>query len=395
MSEGIEGQRPMDPATALTVTEAASLAGVGSREIEALMADGTLLFETERQQDREVPMVRLMDLADAYPAVLPQRAPREEREKAPKPSDPVQETPLPQLLAVDDTAPKGPEPGAMADAVRASSADREALIHLCQDLETRLDLAERERQASTASLLMAQRRVLDLELQKNRRPMAMAAAATLGLFGLTLAFLAFRLPKTVSAAARTEVQGLEERLAQRAATSAADLQASLAAAQANGERRHGESTARYEAQIAALEDRLTESRRLHVAEVARIADQVRNEAKAERDGAAEARAVQRSAEAEQRRLELAAWEERIQGAELATSAAREALKLERVLNGADRAAFRSELDEALGRHNDALDAALDRLQKSQAPQSVLPFGPIGTKEAPAPWWKRALIDLRD
>ena len=118
----------------------------------------------------------------------------------------------------------------MAEAIRASGTDRNALIELCQDLESRLDLAERERQASTASLLMAQRRVLDLERHRDRRPMAMAAAATLGLFGLALAFLAFRLPKTVSAAAREEVSQVESRLRESSAQLEAKVSTSLAAA---------------------------------------------------------------------------------------------------------------------------------------------------------------------
>ena len=401
----------MDPATALTVPEAATHAGVGIQEIEGSMADGSLLFETQRQKGREVPMIRLMDLADVYPSLRPAvepELPAEEASPAAVPVDaqvnapakapmePAAEAPdeyisLPQLFSMEDEPAPATAENAVADAVRASGADRDQLINLCQDLETRLDLAERERQASTASLLMAQRRVLDLEHRRDRRPMAMAAAATLGVFGLALAFLAFRLPKTVSAAARDQVRQVESRLAEQSAQLEATIEASLASARADERVRSDAAKAKYEAQIAALEARLGESRKLQVAELEKVTAIARDHATGERTAAA----AQRAKEAEERRAELAAWEERIHGAELATVAAREALKLERVLNGADRAAFRAELNEALAKHNEALDTALDRMQKSQSPATVLPFGPIGIEEAPAPWWKRALQDLRD
>ncbi|MEL6432114.1 MAG: hypothetical protein AAFR54_23315, partial [Planctomycetota bacterium] len=66
-----------------------------------------------------------------------------------------------------------PDPGGAEEAHTdlASGAPRAALVQLCEDLEVRLDLAEKERQASTASLLMAQRRVLDLEADARRRPL--------------------------------------------------------------------------------------------------------------------------------------------------------------------------------------------------------------------------------
>jgi hypothetical protein len=392
---GGQGSGPgdLDPGTPLTVAEAANAAGVGSQEIEDGMADGTLLFETERRGGQELPVIRLMDLADAYPALRPTPVGKADREVASAQLFSVEEADEAQPESPREAKPGSQVPsesGALAEAVRASGADRNALIHLCEDLETRLDLAERERQASTASLLMAQRRVLDLESQRQRRPMAMAAAATLGLFGLTLAFLAFRLPGTVSAAAREEVRGLELRVAEDAKRHATALQATLAAARTEQQQRADTRKAQYEAQIKAMEQRLEESRRLHAAELAKVADSARQQASDERAAAAALRAQ----EAQQRRAELRAWEERIQGAELATVAAREALKLERVLNGADRAAFRSELDEALTRHNDALETAMERMQKLEGPTTFLPFGTLGnSKPAPAPWWKRALDNL--
>ena len=382
--------RHQDPATALTTAEAATMAGVDVSEIESSMADGALLFETQRLKGREVPMIRLMDLADLYPALGPEAeaAPAEEPLSLPKLFS-VEPEPEPgeEEVIVDQLVDQ--EAGTVAEAVRASSADRGALIDLCQDLETRLDLAERERQASTASLLMAQRRVLDLEQQGGRRPMAVAAAATLGLFGLTLAILAFRLPNTVSAAARDEVRQAESRFAAQSAQLGATIEASLAAARTQERARSYADRIQYESQIAALETRLGESRKLQLAELEKVAALAVEAAAAERSAAA----VQRAVDSEQRRDELALWETRIQDAELVAAAAREALEQERVASGADRAAFRAELGEALARHNQTLDAALTRIEKSAEPPSVLPFGPIQTNDTPAPWWKRAFQAL--
>ena len=138
----------LDPSSALSFAEAAVLAGVEPERIAALADSGELLHEGPRTRSRDDRVVRLVDLADLFPHVLGREVPSvggvAGREAA--------------LREVDVPRPD------LAEEILASGASRDALVELAQDLETRLDLAERERQASTASLLMAQRRVLDLEL---------------------------------------------------------------------------------------------------------------------------------------------------------------------------------------------------------------------------------------
>lgn len=140
----------------------------------------------------------------------------------------------PVLSATPTTAPFGAEMGTAvggddrpleasdaasmdrADLIRASAPRREALIELCQDLETRLDLAERERQASTASLLMAQRRVLELELAYRRRPWYTVGSNLLGALALSVAAIALisalRTPSVVRASIADGVAPLREEL---------------------------------------------------------------------------------------------------------------------------------------------------------------------------------------
>ncbi|QDV07164.1 hypothetical protein Poly30_26830 [Planctomycetes bacterium Poly30] len=382
----------LDPASPLTVAEAAALAGVPLATLEAQLDDGSLLFETGQGGRAGNRIVRLMDLADLYPKLRPGAAgpPAE-----PDPEEPSEST-VP--ARVDSRVNSLGADDSIAGAVRASGADRNALIELCQDLETRLDLAERERQASTASLLMAQRRVLDLERRDERRPIAWMAAATLGVFGVALAILAFRLPSTVRAAAREELGVLQSDFEERTARMRESLDASMASLA--GSMSAAMETAREEerellksereaqaAQIAALEARLAEARALQLSETEALTRELTRQVT---DEAAERLA----ADVEERRVRNEALELRLRAAEALGDSAREALAQERSVSEAEREAFRQQLEETLERHDEALKAALARLEASG--ERPAPAAEPSEKEStPAPWWKRALGDLRD
>ena len=261
----------LDPGAPLTLGEAALLVDVDVSVIEALARDGTLLTERQAQGKGTVTVVRLVDLGDIYPHVVGRHAeptvpvsagvtsevspgistevPRgAEPSKTERPGAEGSE-PEPRLRDVEFRREGGETVVAFGDdsvgeLVRTSDTSRDALIGLCQDLEERLDLAERERQASTASLLMAQRRVLDLELARRNRPWytvasKVVAAAALIMVGMG-ALLALRLPGLVRAAAQEAVAAESAPLRQAArdevkATAAAigtDMRRSLGEVQA-------------------------------------------------------------------------------------------------------------------------------------------------------------------
>lgn len=403
------GGHGLEPSAPLTVAEAARLAGVPSEVIEARMGDGALLFETGKVAGKEARIIRFMDLAELFPGLAPKPKPVAEQAapaSSPAENDPESDPVLDTAATPDPvravTDPSGSENDLMASAVRASGTDRNALIELCQDLETRLDLAERERQASTASLLMAQRRVLDLERSEGRRPMTWAAAASLGVCGVALVALAVRLPATVRAAAREEIQSVQAEFETRSATLQKSLDASMlslstsmakAMETARVEERallQGEREAQA-AQIAALEARLAEARRLQAAEAEALTEKVTS--------AVAERSLQDTAE---RKNANDALEARLQAAEALGQTARDALAEERVQGDADREAFREELRAALEHHDNALKATLERLEsaaaqadaETTAADAAAAEGPP-EKKAPTPWWKRALGDLRD
>ncbi|MEE2941634.1 MAG: hypothetical protein VX460_14700, partial [Planctomycetota bacterium] len=226
--EGPAAARALAPSSALSFTEAAALAGVEPERIAALAESGELLHEGSRDRRRDDRVVRLVDLADVFPHVLGRGGPSAADESRSGVAGDA------ALQEVDVPRPD------LAEEVLASGASRDALVGLAQDLEARLDLAERERQASTASLLMAQRRVLDLELKLRRRPWSRAgAAAATALSCVALAALV-RLPELVRQTAAEELgaarlETMDELRALKGSTEAA-LAAAAREREAAGER---------------------------------------------------------------------------------------------------------------------------------------------------------------
>jgi len=241
-------ERPegLTPSSALTVVEAASLAGVPRAEIEARIAEGSLLSESRGRagpRGRGKVVVRLCDLADVYPAVLGRPDPIDGGEgDAGDPSGAAE----PDEFGPDEVPPEEGEPldrerlvprsqeaaavGApLAEDASIRSAPRGALIQLCDDLETRLDLAERERRASTASLLMAQRRLLDLEADARRTPWRGATVGAAMLLSLGAIAVAVRAPDRAAAAVRAEVAPLAEDLDARLAAQLESVRGDAAA----------------------------------------------------------------------------------------------------------------------------------------------------------------------
>ena len=286
-----ETERGLDLGAPLTLEEAATLADVSLGEIEALVRDGTLLSERQRTGGLDVTVVRLIDLGDVYPRVVG-RAPSEERtvDRGSKPAG--DEASTPQRLGSEATID-------LADSVRASGANRDALIDLCQDLETRLDLAERERQASTASLLMAQRRVLDLEVLVRRRPWyadgaKLAAAAGIGAAVLALVAL-LRVPTAVEQAVAEERESFAQELGDaredaratllNALAEARDerhtLEASIRALDAERQRERLEIERDAEARLAAKDRVLAEERTRVQGERVAFQTRIREDLKAE------------------------------------------------------------------------------------------------------------------
>lgn len=370
--------RTLDPSSALSFAEAAVLAGVEPERIAALAESGELLHEGPRDRSRDDRVVRLVDLADLFPHVLGRDVPSvggtAGREAA--------------LREVDVPRPD------LAEEILASGASRGALVELAQDLETRLDLAERERQASTASLLMAQRRVLDLELRLRRRPWFLAgtAAATVLSCAALLAFV--RLPGLIQettseelGAARVKAEAdlralreateaaLLDAAAERAAAEliaseaisaavasadeiargardarlAAEERAAASAARAEGER------AELEAALAGLETRLR---------AADERDQRRSaELEVARDGASRARIR---------------FEQRLEDAERAAEAARAALEEERRLGVVERDRHSVQMSGLAQR----ISESTRRLEELEAARLLLPE-PAATSPAEA------------
>ena len=250
-----------------------------------------------------------------------------------------------ESLAAPRSRPGGAD--GIAEAVRSSGASRDALIGLCQDLETRLDLAERERQASTASLLMAQRRVLDLELQGRSGSWVRAGGAALGLMSISALAVMAMLPGW-----------LDDRASGREASQSAQLTAELGRlevsmgtlAAASGEERAA-LAARLDARTDALERSRSRAAQLTAeasvdraqAEAARLASAEQLRELEDRLVAADRQAVRRGAEleiiVESSARDRARFDERLAAAERDAVAARAALDDARVRSVEDRQAF--------------------------------------------------------
>ncbi len=344
----------LDPGALFTLEEAAGRVRVPVEDLEARCDRGELLYETRRRGRKEVRCVRGLDLAEAFPGA-PGVAPRTPR---PNPPQPTAEAPASEGAdapssadQVSVSASRGHQGDGIAEAVRSSGTSRDALIGLCQDLETRLDLAERERQASTASLLMAQRRVLELELQERSRPWRRASAAALGLMSVSALTVTAMLP------GRLEERAADREVALRAQLDGdlGRLQASMGAmVTASGEERAA-LAARLEASSAALDDERRRVERLMAeaadersrAEAARLAGLEQLGALEERLVESDRQAVRRSAElgviVEASARDRVRFDERIAAAERSAAAARAALSEAQESAAQERAGFQGEL----------------------------------------------------
>lgn len=192
----------LDPSEALTVSEAARLVGVSEAALRRKIQSGSLLHEVGRRGGREVQLVRLFDLADEYPDVwVPGDAPAGDRGEGPGAApeartaegtagEPDRAAAAPAPPDEASAPPASEDDGAQLEAgamrrrnhafevrlaalqssnqalseqVRDLQAQRGDLRDQCGDLRGRLTAVEKERQASTAALLMAQRRLLEIE----------------------------------------------------------------------------------------------------------------------------------------------------------------------------------------------------------------------------------------
>ena len=337
---GASAARALDPSAALSFAEAAALAGVEPERIAALADSGELLHEGSRGRRRDDRVVRMVDLADLFPHVLGREAPSAAVGAS---SGARGETALREIDV--------PRPD-LAEEVLASGASRDALVELAQDLETRLDLAERERQASTASLLMAQRRVLDLELKLRRRPWSYAAAAAATALSCVALVALVRLPELVRKTAAAElgaarVETMEELRALESSTEAALAEAAQERAVAG--KRAEEALAAAVSSAAAIATDARDARLAaeeRVAATAARAEGERGVLEAALAGlearlrAADERDQRRAAELEVARdgssRERIRFEQRLEEADRAADAARAALADERRLGAADR-----------------------------------------------------------
>lgn len=362
----------LEPSSALSFAEAATLAGVEPERIAALVDSGELLHEGSRDRRRDGRVVRLVDLADLFPQVLGRDEPSAVGEPS---SGGAGESALRQVDV--------PRPD-LADEVLASGASRDALVELAQDLEARLDLAERERQASTASLLMAQRRVLDLELRLRRRPWSRAGAAAATVLSCVALIALVRLPQLVRetaaeelGAARGETMNELRKLESAAEAALADAAAERAAAGRRAEEAVSAAVASAAAIAADARDARLAAEQRAAAAAAR-AEGERGELEAALAGlesrlrAAEERDQRRAAELEVARdgasRERIRFEQRLEEAERAAQAARTALADERRLGAAERERHSAQMAALAERISDSTQ----RLEELEAVRLALP-----------------------
>jgi len=139
----------LDPSQLLSIGEAARLAGVSDGTIRKKVDAGRLLVESGRRGGREIQVVRMGDLALLYPRILDQSGHAE----------PVG-VPAAEAPTVQDSS--------LTERFSSLEARWEDLRQQCEDLQSRLTLSEKERRASTAALLSAQNRMLQLESGEER-----------------------------------------------------------------------------------------------------------------------------------------------------------------------------------------------------------------------------------
>jgi len=392
----------------LTLREAAVLAGVDEASLVSLCDDGTLLFETEKRGRKAVRVVRLRDLADVHPGVLGLRSERPEPEPEPEPE--TEPEAVPETETAVDLARGDDVDISIADAVRASGTSRNALIELCQDLETRLDLADRERQASTASLLMAQRRVLDLEVHARPKPWARASGAFLGLLSITAIVLVVQLPGDLRDAAN-------EQAAETRAALSVDLEGVRAEIEAVTVR-DADARASFADRIESSEEVIAGGQRAFE-DLARQARQEREVSSGQRvrlestlDGLAQRLAAAED-DARRRAVELellvssssrerARFAERLAAAERVAEDARVQLAAERRSSAEERVAFERTLEDLSqaeeqydARHAEDMRALRDEVRAAlqAVPSPAIPAPTVKAGATNDSWMSRALRTL--
>lgn len=379
------------PSTLLAVAEAAELVGVPRAELERRLDTGDLLFETDPRRGRDVRLVRVVDLRDAFEAAGEAQPSGAPIGPSGAPGGPSGAPDGPTQRALDREAPPSPT----------------ALAPLLSELRARLEDAERERRASTAGLLLAQRRLLALESNAQPAPwhrrsnVWTGALATVAVTALWFD-LSGRL-SVVGAAAR-DGQGAVVGATQRLGGEVDALQGRLASLVSEAQRASDE---------AALTRRIAESRAADEAS-ARRADSERSEREREallarldelRRDAEAARAtlgVERDASARER----ARFTERLDGAERDLERTRLAVEAERRLAAEDRAAFAARLAEAerdYSAQRSQASATLDGLAQEveglraatrRADEAALRLERSTPPAAPAPWIKELLRRVR-
>jgi hypothetical protein len=393
----------LDPGALFTLEEAAGRVRVPVEDLEARCDRGELLYETRRRGRKEVRCVRGLDLAEAFPGApgaakrTPPPSPQQASPQQPSPPQSDTEPAVPGGADAPSSADqvtvspsRGDQGDGIAEAVRSSGASRDALIGLCQDLETRLDLAERERQASTASLLMAQRRVLELELQERSRPWRRASAAALGLMSVSALTVTAMLPGWLEDRAADREVALRSQLD----GDLARLQASMGAmVTASGEERAA-LAARLEASSAALDDERRRVEQLMAgaadersrAEAARLAGLEQLGALEERLEESDRQAVRRTAElgviVEASARDRARFDERIAASERSTAAARAALSEAQESAALERAEFQGQLSAVEDRRAAELAARTAEIESLRGEVRSL-MGELQTRQAEA------------
>ncbi len=347
--------RDLAPSAALTLAEAARVVGVAEAELAALVQSGALLSETARRAGKDVRVVRVVDLRDLFEEPPQGLAAEPAAERAIEPeSEPVQPPPLapPPAGAPPMGAPTpGAEPAASPRAAAVDGAtvrgsnDVATLAPVLAELRARLDEAERERRASTAGLLLAQRRLLELEAVRGPVPLYRRAGLWTGLMAMSaIGALWFDLSGRLGAV-RTATASAGERLsstAQRLDEEVAGLDARLATLveQSTGARNEAEAARRI-AEARAAEEALQRRAELERATRERDALLARlDELRRDADAARAALGLEREASARER----SRIDEQLAAAERELSRARAAVEDERRMAAQDRSAFLQRLE---------------------------------------------------
>ncbi|MGK0217047.1 MAG: hypothetical protein ACI9HE_000521 [Planctomycetota bacterium] len=368
----------MDPGTPLGVAQAARLAGVAQGQLRDLMEAGKLLFEVQRRKGKEVQLVRYVDLMEAFPERfgVPEPAPEPAPERAPEP---------------ESVSGLSTDPAILEEAQRILGGQledltdqRRRLREQGDELRQRLILVEQERQASTAGLLMMQRRMLELEAgpvvslapAMHRRPSTWGALAGVVLLLMTWSSVADMRSALAAEGkdAADRVGDLQRVLKDQESRAEGERLEASAELDKLGQRLNDRDRAMLEAQATAKSDREGFQASLEAAqEATRVGQAVlADELRLERERSAQDRegALQDRAESEQRIEVLReqadqAWlrldDERRKAGE---QAVRDAQRLEQSL-GQARAA-RLEMGQRLDQLSGALQSTEERARATQA-----------------------------